>query len=183
MSLLDKIGDKSARVGVVGLGYVGLPLLTAFARAGYDATGIDVDARKVAAITSGRSYIPDISSDELGGLVSRGLLHATADYGVVAGLDVVFICVQTPYTPAKAPDIKPADLKFSLMPNGTYQAPVVGDPTKPGFYMVYNKWTKGNHFSRPHFHPNDRYIVVLQGTWWVGSGPKFDPAPGSSASV
>ena len=42
--------------------------------------------------------------------------------------------------------------------------------------MVYNKWTKGNHFSRPHFHPNDRYIVVLQGTWWVGSGPKFDPA-------
>ena len=42
--------------------------------------------------------------------------------------------------------------------------------------MVYNRWTKGNHFSRPHFHPNDRYIVVLQGTWWVGSGPKFDPA-------
>jgi hypothetical protein len=45
-----------------------------------------------------------------------------------------------------------------------------------GFYAVYTKWTKGNHFSRPHFHPNDRYIVVLQGTWWVGSGPKFDPA-------
>jgi hypothetical protein len=42
--------------------------------------------------------------------------------------------------------------------------------------MVYTKWTKGDHFSRPHFHPNDRYIVVLQGTWWVGSGPKFDPA-------
>jgi hypothetical protein len=59
---------------------------------------------------------------------------------------------------------------------GEQSAVVVGDPTKPGFYMVYNKWTKGNHFSRPHFHPNDRYIVVLQGTWWVGSGPKFDPA-------
>ena len=55
---------------------------------------------------------------------------------------------------------------------GAQSAVVVGDPTKPGF----NKWTKGNHFSRPHFHPNDRYIVVLQGTWWVGSGPKFDPA-------
>jgi len=40
----------------------------------------------------------------------------------------------------------------------------------------YTKWTKGNHFSRPHFHPNDRYIVVLQGTWWVGTGPEFDPA-------
>ena len=60
--------------------------------------------------------------------------------------------------------------------SGAQTAVVVGDPTKPGFYMVYNKWTKGNHFSRPHFHPNDRYIVVLQGTWWVGSGPKFDPA-------
>ena len=59
---------------------------------------------------------------------------------------------------------------------GAQSAVVAGDPTKPGFYAVYNKWTKGNHFSRPHFHPNDRYIVVLQGTWWVGSGPKFDPA-------
>ena len=59
---------------------------------------------------------------------------------------------------------------------GAQNAVVVGDPAKPGFYAVYNKWTKGNHFSRPHFHPNDRYIVVLQGTWWVGSGPIFDPA-------
>jgi hypothetical protein len=62
---------------------------------------------------------------------------------------------------------------------GAQVAVVVGDPDKPGFYMVYNKWTKGNHFSRPHFHPNDRYIVVLQGTWWVGSGAKFDPANGT----
>ncbi len=59
---------------------------------------------------------------------------------------------------------------------GGQQAVVVGDPSKPGFYMVYTKWTKGNHFSHPHFHPNDRYIVVLQGTWWVGTGAKFDPA-------
>jgi hypothetical protein len=62
---------------------------------------------------------------------------------------------------------------------GGQNAVVVGDPTKPGFYMVYTKWTKGNHFSRPHFHPNDRYIVVLQGTWWVGSGPHFDPDKGT----
>jgi hypothetical protein len=62
---------------------------------------------------------------------------------------------------------------------GGQSAVVVGDPTKPGFYAVYTKWTKGNHFSRPHFHPNDRYIVVLQGTWWVGSGTKFDPDKGT----
>jgi hypothetical protein len=63
---------------------------------------------------------------------------------------------------------------------GAQVAVLVGDPDKPGFYAVYNKWTKGNHFSHPHFHPNDRYIVVLQGTWWVGSGNKFDPEPGST---
>ena len=62
---------------------------------------------------------------------------------------------------------------------GGQNAVVVGDPTKPGLYIVYTKWSKGNHFSRPHFHPNDRYIVVLQGTWWVGSGPKFDPEHGT----
>jgi hypothetical protein len=59
---------------------------------------------------------------------------------------------------------------------GVQNAVVAGDPSKPGFYAVMTKWLKGNHFSRPHFHPNDRYITVLQGTWWVGSGPKFDPA-------
>ena len=64
--------------------------------------------------------------------------------------------------------------------SGAQSAVVVGDPTKPGFYAVYTKWTKGNHFSRPHFHPNDRYITVLQGTWWVGSGNKFDPEHGST---
>jgi hypothetical protein len=50
-----------------------------------------------------------------------------------------------------------------------------GDPTKPGLYGVLNKWKAGNHFSHPHFHPNDRFITVISGTWWVGTGPKFDP--------
>jgi len=74
--------------------------------------------------------------------------------------------------------ITPSQLVWRDVPDGhgVQQATVFGDPDKPGFYMVYTKWTKGNHFSRPHFHPNDRYIAVLQGTWWVGTGPKFDPA-------
>jgi hypothetical protein len=58
---------------------------------------------------------------------------------------------------------------------GVQTAVVVGDPAKPGFYMVFTKWLAGNHFSRPHFHPNDRFITVLKGTWWVGSGTKYDP--------
>ena len=53
---------------------------------------------------------------------------------------------------------------------------IAGDPTKPGLYVQLTKWRAGNNFSRPHFHPNDRYITVLKGTWWVGSGNKFDPA-------
>ena len=85
---------------------------------------------------------------------------------------------------SSAAELNPAALVYKLPDQipwgpvnaaGAQSAVVVGDPTKPGFYMVYNKWTKGNHFSHPHFHPNDRYIVVLQGTWWVGTGPKYDP--------
>jgi hypothetical protein len=89
---------------------------------------------------------------------------------------------------ASAAELNPAAVTYKLPEQipwgpvnaaGAQQAVVLGDPTKPGFYMVYNKWTKGNHFNRPHFHPNDRYIVVLQGTWWVGSGLKFDPVNGT----
>ena len=58
---------------------------------------------------------------------------------------------------------------------GSAQAVLVGDPSKPGLYIVLTKW-HGGHMSRPHFHPNDRYITVLSGTWWVGTGPKYDPA-------
>jgi hypothetical protein len=58
---------------------------------------------------------------------------------------------------------------------GSQNAVLAGDPGKPGLYVTFNKWLKGNHFSRPHFHPNDRFITVVSGTWWVGSGATFDP--------
>jgi quercetin dioxygenase-like cupin family protein len=57
---------------------------------------------------------------------------------------------------------------------GARQAVVAGDPTKPGLYIVLTKWLPHN-MSRPHFHPNDRYIYVISGTWWVGTGSKYDP--------
>jgi quercetin dioxygenase-like cupin family protein len=59
---------------------------------------------------------------------------------------------------------------------GNRTAVLVGDPEKPGLYVQMVKWLAGNNFSRPHFHPNDRFITVLKGTWWVGTGNKFDPA-------
>ena len=83
-----------------------------------------------------------------------------------------------------AAELNPSAVTFKLPDQIPWSAPdargvqnavLVGDPSKPGFYMVMTKWLKGNHFSRPHYHPNDRYIQVLQGTWWVGSGNKFDP--------
>jgi hypothetical protein len=57
---------------------------------------------------------------------------------------------------------------------GNAQAVIAGDPSKAGLYVVLTKWLAGNHFSRPHFHPNDRFITVVKGTWWVGSGTNFD---------
>ena len=86
---------------------------------------------------------------------------------------------------AKATDLNPAAIAYKLPDQiqwspvgaeGAQMAVLVGDPNKSGFYAVYIKWTAGNHFSRPHFHANDRFIAVVKGTWWVGSGPKFDPA-------
>lgn len=57
---------------------------------------------------------------------------------------------------------------------GNRSAVLVGDPAKPGLYVVINKWLAGNNFSRPHFHPNDRFITVVKGTWWVATGNKDD---------
>ena len=70
----------------------------------------------------------------------------------------------------------PDQIKWGpVTPAGSQQAVLFGDPSKPCLYGVLNKWTAGNHFSKPHFHPNDRFITVISGTWWVGWGPKYDP--------
>jgi hypothetical protein len=68
----------------------------------------------------------------------------------------------------------PNQLKWVTQPNGAINAVLRGDPSKPGPYIVLTKWT-AHHMSRPHFHPNDRFVVVLSGTWWVGTGTKYDP--------
>ena len=69
----------------------------------------------------------------------------------------------------------PENIKWSTSASGNSTAVLYGDPSKPGLYIVLTKWSPG-HMSRPHMHPNDRFITVISGTWWVGWGPKYDPA-------
>jgi UDP-N-acetyl-D-glucosamine dehydrogenase len=104
-TLEEKIRSRNARVGIVGLGYVGLPLAVEFAKAGFQVTGIDVNSQKVARVNAGDSYVGDIPSGVLASLVKNGKLRATTDFGVVRDLDTVNICVPTPLRKTKDPDM------------------------------------------------------------------------------
>ncbi|MGH9718778.1 MAG: nucleotide sugar dehydrogenase [Bryobacteraceae bacterium] len=103
--LKQKIVNRQARVGIVGLGYVGLPLAVEYAKAGFNVTGIDLSRAKVEQVNAGRSYIGDISSEVLEPLVREGKLRATSDFSAVSELDTVNICVPTPLRKTKDPDM------------------------------------------------------------------------------
>ena len=105
MSLIDRIRAKQAKVGVIGLGYVGLPLAVEFARGGFDVTGFDVDEQKITAITGGKSYIPDVPDVDLCAAVKAGKLGATTDMRRLAEMDAIDICVPTPLRKTKDPDL------------------------------------------------------------------------------
>lgn len=103
--LLARITQRTARIGVVGLGYVGLPLAVAWARAGFLVTGIDIDPRRVGMCQQGMSWISDVPSEDLAALVREGRLTATTDTSALATLDAISICVPTPLNKTKDPDI------------------------------------------------------------------------------
>lgn len=106
LTLADKIRDHSARVGIVGLGYVGLPLAVEFAGAGFPVTGIDVQESKVDRVNAGDSYIQDIPTPVLAELVNeKKRISATTDFSAIAQLDTVNICVPTPLRKTKDPDM------------------------------------------------------------------------------
>ncbi|MFN2472236.1 MAG: nucleotide sugar dehydrogenase [Gaiellaceae bacterium] len=99
----DRIRTRDARIGIVGLGYAGLPLAMAFAETGFDVTGVDLNAGRVRAVQERRSYLVDVPSERYTGLENR--LHATTDYGAVAELDALTICVPTPLSKTRSPDL------------------------------------------------------------------------------
>jgi UDP-N-acetyl-D-glucosamine dehydrogenase len=103
--LAEKIRSRTARVGVVGLGYVGLPLAVEYAEAGYHVTGIDLSEGKVARINAGDSYIGDVPSSAVEHLAGSGKLRATTDFSAIRDLDTVNICVPTPLRKTKDPDM------------------------------------------------------------------------------
>jgi UDP-N-acetyl-D-glucosamine dehydrogenase len=104
-TLEQKLKTRTAHVGVIGLGYVGLPLIVEFARAGFKGTGIDLDARKVASINRGESYIPDVPTSDVADFHKKGLLSATADAAAIRDFDTINICVPTPLRKTKDPDL------------------------------------------------------------------------------
>jgi UDP-N-acetyl-D-glucosamine dehydrogenase len=103
--LHQRLANRSARVGVVGLGYVGLPLLVELARSGFEAVGFDLDAGKVGLIQDGRSYIPDVPHHDVAALRRAGRLRATTDFSELHAVDTVNICVPTPLRKTKDPDM------------------------------------------------------------------------------
>src|SRR5690349_9782797 len=104
-ALLARIRDRKARVGIIGLGYVGLPLAVEFARNGFDVTGFDVDESKVSQINAGQSYIPDVPAAELCAEVQAHRLRATTDMSQLGQMDVIDIAVPTPLRKTKDPDL------------------------------------------------------------------------------
>src|SRR5436190_15920756 len=103
--IINLIKDKRARVGVIGLGYVGLPLATEFARNGFSAVGFEVDEGKASEINFGRSYVGDVWSQVIRDIVDAGRLRATTDFDHLADCDAIIICVPTPLRKTKEPDV------------------------------------------------------------------------------
>lgn len=105
MKLIEKINNRSAKIGVVGLGYVGLPLAVLQAKTGFSVVGIDEVPEKVDQVNQGNSYISDVVDADLREVVERKQLLATTEFSTLKGCDIVLICVPTPLTPNKEPDI------------------------------------------------------------------------------
>ena len=129
--LLEKIASRDARIGVIGLGYVGLPLVVEFGHGGFVSTGFEVDQRKADAINRGESYIPDVPTAHVAELVKAGKLSATTDFSGLKDQDIIIICVPTPLRKTKDPDVS-----FILSASEKIQATL-----KPGQLVILESTT------------------------------------------
>lgn len=134
--LLQKIADRQAKIGIVGMGYVGLPLAVAFAQAGFRVVGVDVSQPKVEMLNRGESYVEDIAVEVLRPLIAQGLIQASTDYTALAEVDAISICVPTPLRKTKDPDISyiisAADSIVSHAGGGRGKLVILESTTYPG---------------------------------------------------
>ena len=105
LSLESKISEKEARIGIIGMGYVGLPLVKAFLEQGFEVLGFDVDGKKVKMLNQGKSYIKHVTGEELKAFLKKKKFQATTDFELLSRVDVILICVPTPLDPYKNPDL------------------------------------------------------------------------------
>jgi UDP-N-acetyl-D-glucosamine dehydrogenase len=105
LKLQEKISNKSARIGIVGLGYVGLPLALAFSETGFKVLGVDIQQKRVEMVNQGQSYIADVSPERLQAAIANNLLQATTEQARLRETEVICICVPTPLTKTKEPDL------------------------------------------------------------------------------
>lgn len=131
---MQKLEDRTARVGVIGIGYVGLPTMIAAAEGGFTVTGIDISEDRVTSVNAGISYIGDVSDATLAALVGSDKILATTDFRVIHDQDVVLVCVPTPITKNKEPDLKPLESAVSGLAEhmGENQLVVLQSTTFPG---------------------------------------------------
>ncbi|MED2985408.1 nucleotide sugar dehydrogenase [Bacillus thuringiensis] len=130
-TLEEKIDSKSARIGIIGLGYVGLPTALHYAKRGYTITGFDLSDMKVGKVNKGISYIQDVKTEELGKFVNQGYIKATTNMMELQNMDIVFICVPTPIDEYKDPDL-------SYVQNASR---MIADYIKPGNLVILESTT------------------------------------------
>jgi len=154
--MLDRIRNKKATIGIIGLGYVGLPLAVETAKAGFKVIGIDTDNKKVDKIKRGDSYVQDVSSSDLNACVTQGLLDVSTDYSMLREVDIIDIAVPTPLSKSKTPDVSfivkaMSGIKKHFVPNkliilesttypGTTRELVIGEMESSGYKLDKDFW-------------------------------------------
>ena len=137
--LAERIRTRKCRFGVIGLGYVGLPLALAFAEQGVEVVGFEVDQAKADAVNAGDSYIGDVESSALSAVIQAGTLRATTDFSELVDLDVISICVPTPLSKSRDPDLSYVDTATTSIERCLRrgQLIVVESTTYPGMTEEY----------------------------------------------
>jgi hypothetical protein len=150
--------------------------ITVMDGAGWKGTGPVVDPANALRLPKGSFMIDHALKVHWDGTKDENSAYLITGYGPATSAEVPRTAGSFDGIDPSAVTIKTPDQIEWKNNGGNWTANLTGDPAKPGLYVQMLTWLKGNNFSRPHFHPNDRFITVISGTWWVGTGNKFDPA-------